>query len=75
MAISKELRTTTLSIEVQSGIDKDGNPSYKKKNFSGIKANATPEALVTVADAIKLVLSNPTRDTLVNEISVLEDNA
>ena len=75
MAISKELRTTTLSIEMQSGIDKDGNPSYKKKNFSGIKGNATPEALATVADAIKLVLANPTRDTLVNEISALEANA
>ena len=30
MAISKELMTTTLSIDVQSGVDKDGNPSYKK---------------------------------------------
>ena len=75
MAISKELRTTTLIIEVESGVDKDGNPSYKKKNFSGIKGNATPEALVTVADAIKLILANPTRDTLVNEISALEANA
>ena len=75
MAISKELRTTTLSIEVQSGIDKDGNPSYKKKNFSCIKGDATPESLVTVADAIKLVLANETRYTLVNEISMLEDNA
>ena len=75
MAISKELRTTTLSIEVQSGIDKDGNPSYKKKNFSGINGVATPEALVTVADAIKLVLANETRYTLVNEISALEGNA
>ena len=75
MAISKELQTTTLSIEVQSGVDKNGNPSYKKKNFSGINSDATPETLVTVADAIKLVLANPTRDTLVNEISILEDNA
>ena len=75
MAISKELQTTTLSIEVQSGVDKNGNPSFKKKNFSGVNADATPEALVTVADAIKLVLANPTRDTLVNEISILEDNA
>lgn len=75
MAISKELMTTTLSIEVESGVDKDGNPSYKKKNFSGIKGDATPEALATVADAIKLVLANQTRYTLVNEISMLEDNA
>ena len=75
MAVSKELQTTTLSIEVQSGINKDGIAQYKKKNFSGIKGNATPEALVTVADAIKLVLANQTRDTLVNEISALEANA
>lgn len=33
MTISKELRTTTLSIEVQSGIDKDGNPSSRKRIF------------------------------------------
>ena len=75
MAISKELRTTTLSIEVHSGIDKDGNPSYQKKIFSGINGDATPEALATVADAIKIVLANQTRDTLVNEISALEANA
>ena len=40
-----------------------------------IKGDATPEALATVADAIKLVLANQTRYTLVNEISMLEDNA
>ena len=75
MAISKELMTTTLSIEVESGVDNKGNISYKKKNFSGIKGDATPEALATVANAIKLVLANETRYTLVNEISMLEDNA
>ena len=57
------------------GVDKDGNPSNKKKNFSGINGDATPEALATVADAIKLVLANQTRYTLVNEISMLENNA
>ena len=75
MAISKELKTTTLSIEVQSGVDKDGNSSYKKKNFSGINGDATPETLATVADVIRLVLANETRYTLVNEISILVDNA
>lgn len=75
MAISKELRATTLSIEVQSSVDKDGNPSYKKKNFSGINSQATPEAIATVADAIKSVLYNSTRYTFINESSVLEDNA
>lgn len=75
MATSKELKTTTLNIEVQSSVDKDGNPSYKKKNFSGINGDATPETLATVADVIRLVLANETRYTLVNEISILVDNA
>ena len=75
MAISKELRTTTLSIEAQNGIDKDGAPVYKKKNFSNVSGDATPEAISTVAEAIKLVLANPTRNTFVNEISALVDNA
>ena len=75
MAVSKELMTTTLSIEVESGVDNKGNPSYKKKNFSGINGDATPETLATVADVIRLVLANETRYTLVNEISILVDNA
>ena len=75
MATSKELKTTTLNIEVQSSVDKDGYPSYKKKNFSGINGDATPETLATVADVIRLVLANETRYTLVNEISILVDNA
>ena len=75
MAVSKELQTTTLSIEVQSGVDKDGDPSYKKKNFSGVNGDATPKAILTVPEAIKLVLANDTRYTFVNEISILEDNA
>lgn len=33
MAVSKELMTTTLSIEVESGVDKDGNPSYKNTHY------------------------------------------
>lgn len=75
MAVSKELQTTTLSIEVQSGVNKDGVPQYKKKNFSGVNGDATPEAILTVAEAIKLVLANDTRYTFVNESSILENNA
>ena len=75
MAVSKELQTTTLSIEVQSGVNKDGVPQYKQKNFSGVNGDATPEAILTVAEAIKLVLANETRYTFVNESSILENNA
>ena len=71
---SCDVKYVSLNTSINT-IDKDGNPSYKKKNFSGINGDATPEALATVADAIKLVLANQTRYTLVNEISMLEDNA
>mgnify|MGYP002573398364 CR=1 FL=1 len=74
MAISKELMTTTLSIEVESGVDNKGNISYKKKNFSGINRQATPEAIAAVADAIKSVLANETGYTFINESSILVDN-
>lgn len=75
MAISKILKSTSLSIEVEKGIDKDGMSIYKKKNFSGINGDATPEAILTVADAITDILDSPTRYTYVNESSVLQDNA
>ena len=72
----KDYRNEVLSKEEAAKLIKElGDPQYKKKNFSGIKGDATPEALATVADAIKLVLANQTRYTLVNEISMLEDNA
>ena len=73
MAISKELNTTTLSIEVKSS-EKNGNPLFKKKNFSGINRQATPEAIAAVADAIKSVLANETGYTFINESSILVDN-
>lgn len=74
MAIAKDLRSTTLSIEVEKETDKDGNPVYKKKNFSGINASASLDAISNVAEAIKLVLDSSTGYTLINEVSVLTDN-
>lgn len=75
MAVTKSLQATTLNIEVENGVDNSGATKYKKKNFSGIKAGATPDALVNVAEAIKLVLAKEARQTFVSEISVLEPNA
>ena len=45
------------------------------KEISETTFNLPKENYETVADAIKLVLANQTRYTLVNEISMLEDNA
>ena len=74
MAINKVLNSTTFSLEVQSGTDASGAPVFRKKNFSGIKLNATPENVSDVAQAIKGILNNPTRDLFLNETSKLANN-
>jgi hypothetical protein len=66
MAVTKQLDTTTLCIEVQKGVD-------NKKSFNDVRATATPDDVYAVADAIKGVLSASTRNYLLNESSVLNN--
>ena len=71
MAVSKVLNTTNFYIEVESGTDKNGDKTYSKKSFSGVKTTAIPENVFDVAEAIKGVLSAGTRDYYLNEASKL----
>ncbi|GIM28426.1 hypothetical protein CPJCM30710_10920 [Clostridium polyendosporum] len=71
MAVSKVLNSAYLSIEVENGTDKTGATVYRKKNFSGVKIDAAPQNVFDVAEAIKGVLSNSTRDYYLNETSKL----
>ena len=72
MAVSKEISTTALAIEVESGVDSKGNTTYSKKNFSGVKDGADPEKVYAVADAIKGVLGANTRYYYLTEVSLLK---
>ena len=74
MAVTKQITTTSLSIEVQSGLDKAGDPIYSKKNFSNVRTDVTPDNAFAVAEAVKNVLSAPTRSYLLNESSSLEQS-
>ncbi|MDR3594795.1 DUF1659 domain-containing protein [Clostridium sp.] len=71
MAVTKQIATTSLSIEVQSGQDKAGDPTFTKKNFSNVRTDVTPENAYAVAEAVKAVLSANTRAYLLNESSSL----
>ena len=62
MAVNKIAESASFSIEVRKGTDALGNPTYSKKSFSNVKENADPEKVLAVADAIKSVLSNETRN-------------
>ena len=41
---NKALESTVLSIEVQSGSDKDGNPTFTKKKIGNLVANAAKDS-------------------------------
>ena len=71
MAANKILSTTTLSIEVKSGEDRTGEATYSKKTFANIRNNADIDNVLAVAEAIKEVLSQPTRNTYINESSLI----
>lgn len=71
MAISKVLASSTLVIEVENGLNSSGNMTYRKKSFAGVKANATVDNIYAVADGIKAVLKNETRDCFLNDSNML----
>lgn len=72
MAVSKSLSTTALAIEIESGVDSNGQTTYSKKSFSGVRGDADPEKVYAVADAIKGVLGANTRYYYLTEVSVLQ---
>jgi hypothetical protein len=71
MAVTKSIQTASLSIEVQSGTDAAGDPTYTKKTLSNVKTNADVQNVFDVAEAIKGILEASTRDYFVNESSTL----
>ncbi len=71
MAINTIVDSTSLTIEIQNGVDKSGDAIYTKKNFANIRNDASPDSLYEVAEAIKNVMDAGTRDTFVNVTSNL----
>ncbi|MBC2457758.1 DUF1659 domain-containing protein [Clostridium beijerinckii] len=71
MAITKVTSSKSLSIEIQSGTDTSGQPTYSKKSFSNVRNDVEPQAAFDVAEAIKTVLDNPTRSYFLNSASTL----
>lgn len=72
MAVTKQIATASLSIEVQSGLDAAGDPKYTKKSFSNVRTDVNPDNAFAVAEAVKNVLSANTRFYFLNETSTLE---
>ncbi|WP_297712360.1 DUF1659 domain-containing protein [Clostridium sp.] len=70
---NKALESTVLSIEVQSGSDKDGNTTFIKKKIGTLLANAEIEKVQAVATLIADLLSANTRNFYVTELSQIQE--
>lgn len=70
---SKALESTVLSIEVQSGSDKDGNATYTKKKIGNLVPDADPGKAMAVADKVADLLDKNTRFIYVTEVSQIEE--
>lgn len=70
---NKALESTVLSIEVQSAIDKDGNPTFTKKKIGNLVANAELNKVQAVATIVADLLSANTRNFYVTELSQIQE--
>lgn len=71
MAVTKQIQTASLSIEIQNGEDKAGDPIFSKKTFSNVRTGANVEDIYAVAQAVKGILSASTRSYFLNESSTI----
>ena len=70
---NKALESTVLAIEVQSAIDKDGNPTFTKKKIGNLVANADLNKVQVVASLITDLLGENTRNFYVTELSQIQE--
>jgi hypothetical protein len=52
MAVNKVSSGSVLNLEVQTGVDAQGNPVYRSRNYKGIYSSAADQDLYDVAQAI-----------------------
>ncbi|CAM2076732.1 MAG: DUF1659 domain-containing protein [uncultured Clostridium sp.] len=70
---NKALESTVLSIEVQSAIDKDGNPTFTKKKIGNLVPNVELAKVQAVASLVADLLSANTRNFYLTELSQIEE--
>ena len=70
---NKALESTVLSIEVQSAIDKEGNPTFTKKKIGNLVANADLNKVQSVAAIVADLLSANTRNFYATELSQIQE--
>ena len=73
MAVTRGSKTTSLSIEIENGMDNKGQTIYKKKTISSVNENLTDEKLHAFAGQVASILSGQHRYYYVNDTAVLQN--
>ena len=73
MAVTRESKTTTLSIEIENGTVSKGQTIYKKKTITSINEELTDEKLYAFAGQVAGILSGEHRYYYVNDTSMLQN--
>ena len=60
-----------LQVETMNGHDSDGNPTYTKKSFAGLKSDVAPADALAVGTAIGGVLKNGYENVYINTTELL----
>ena len=68
---NKEIESTVLSIEVETSVDKEGNPKFTKKKLGNLVPGADPNKVMAVADKIAPILKKNTGYIYITEVSQL----
>lgn len=66
------LKNSRLRLIFETGVDGEGNPIYRNKNFNNIKTEATADALFAMASVLAPLQEHPLHEVERNDTSSVE---
>lgn len=73
MAISKTITRQTLTLKVENGVNTQGAVKTKGHNYSGVRPEAAPEAVMKAATALSGLIGHELLEVIVTETAQLEE--
>lgn len=71
MAVTKNITRRVLQLSFADGQDAKGRSKMKAITFTGVKPDATPENILSTANALSSLFKSPAVGITVNEASTL----
>lgn len=72
MAI-QEIKSSQLRLVLNVGVDDEGNPIFRNKNFNNVKPSATADNLYAVATSLAAVQEHSLYEVVRNDSSTVDE--